>query len=420
MISFIMLPPFVQNLVCFWAILVCFGAVADAMLLWRQKRYWQCVLSAFCFVLGYFMFHVCREGTQLRLKGHASELSLFFLRQPFALFVCLTVFMSAACVLAYMSVRKWEKTHITSASIKESVDSLPVGICYYLDEGRCVLVNHRMSEICYCLTGRDLLNGVEFQDFLKGKSIFSVSDGTAVSFRHRIVKDRGEVLHELIADDITERYQKTEELRSDNEKVRTVAAGMKAYGETIAETVHRQEILQAKMNIHDEMNRMLLVTKRSVEDKSDEAERQAIINMWKLQTTLLCRESDNTKSSNVISDLNTLASAIGVRILWDGEPKTESVQVLTMFLAAARESLTNAAKHAKAQTMTVRVEESRDILRAEFENDGRKPDKPVTETGGLKTLRERIERTGGRMETDITDGFTLTIEIPKEEKTHGL
>ena len=295
MTSFIMLPPFIQNLVCFWAILVCFGAIADAMMLWRQKRYSLCALSVTCVAITFFFFHVCREGTELRLKGWAATLALFFLRQPIVIFMFLLLFASAVCVFLYINASKWETTHITSASIKESVDSLPAGICYYLDEGRCVLVNNRMNEICYYLTGRDLQNGAEFYESLREKSIFSVSDGTAVSFRHRIVNDHGESLHELIADDITELYKKNEELRSNNEKAMRMAAGMKAYGETIADTVHRQEILQAKMNIHDEMNRMLLVTKKSAEGTPDEAERKEIINMWKLQTSLLCRETDNER-----------------------------------------------------------------------------------------------------------------------------
>ncbi len=420
MTPFITLPPFIQNLFCFWAILVCFGAIADAMIVWRQKRYSLWVLSFLCFVIGYFFFHVCREGTELRLKGQVDDTAVFFLRQPLALFVCLLLSASAVCVFLFINVRKWETTHITAASIKESVDSLPVGICYYLEEGRCVLVNHRMNEICFSMTGRDLQNGAEFYDFLKGESIFSVPDGTAVSFRHRIVRDKGTMLHELIADDITELYKKNEELRSDNEKAMRIAQGMKAYGETIADTVHRQEILQAKMNIHDEMNRMLLVTKKSVEGTSSEAERKEILNMWKLQTLLLCRESDTAKSSNVISDLNTLASTIGVRISWEGEPKTESVRELSLFLSAARESLTNAVKHGEAQTLYIKVEESDGFLFAEFRNDGRYPEKAVTETGGLKTLRERIERIGGKMKTDVSDGFSLAIRIPKEEKVHAI
>lgn len=417
---FILLPVPLQNAACLWGLLICFGGIADTMLLFKQRRYRSGALSVLCFVLGYFLFHVCREGTELRLKGHAAQLALYLLNRPFVMFLFLLCLASVVCVCLFISIRRWRMTHISSASIKESVDLLPAGICYYLDEGQCILVNHRMNDICFSLAGRSLQNGAAFYELVKDKKVHALSDGTAVSFRYRVLNYQGVPLHELIADDITELYEKSEELRRDNEKAGQLAASMKAYGETITDTVRRQEILQAKVSIHDEMNRMILATKKTAEGPCDAKERNAVLKMWRAQALLLGKETSAGKSRNVVSDLNTLASAIGIGLEWNGTPKTASTQALSIFLSAAREAMTNAAKHADARLLSIAVSESDTELTASFTNDGRRPSAPVTESGGLKTLRERIEEAGGQMQTDAANGFALVITIPKEEKTDAL
>ena len=408
-----LLPVTAQNAVCFWALLVCLCATAGGLLFALQRRGAYCALPAACFLAAYFALHVCREGTELRLHGRIDPLAAQALELPAAAYAAALLLLSAACALLFRSGWRWQRTHITPASIKESIDYLPAGVCYYLEEGRCILVNHRMNDVCRSLTGQELRDGAAFFAAVREKPAHALSDGTAVAFRHRLLTYDGAPLHELIADDITELYNKNEQLRRDNERARQLAAGMKAYGETIADTVRRQEILQAKINIHDEMNRMILVTSRAARSGSDGAERAEILRMWRGQALLLCREADRHRSSSVVSDLNALAAAYGMRVDWHGTPESEDTKVLTLFLSAAREALTNAAKHAGAARLTVDVDESGEALRAGFANDGRPPARPVEETGGLRSLRRRLEQAGGEMRIDTEQGFRLTVTIPK-------
>ena len=415
MTTFIELPILLQNTFCLWALLICFGGIADTMLLLRQKRFMLCALAALVFISAYFLLHVIREGTELRLKGQGVQLAIHLLNLPFLLFIFWLIVVSIVYICFYVNIEKWKKTHITSASIKESIDLMPAGICYYLDNGMCVLVNHRMNDICFSLMGRFLQDGTSFYESVKDKEIYALSDGTAVSFRHRILNGRGMHLHELIADDITELYKKTEELRLNNEKAGELATKIKAYGEMIEDVVRSQEILQAKVNIHDEMNRMILETKKTAVNDSDEKERCAVLKMWRTQAIMLCRKAGFGKSKNVVSDLNTLASAVGISIVWDGMPVTDSVQTLTLFLSITREAMANALKHADAKKLSISVRENDNTLSAIFTNDGIQPAVPISETGGLRTVRERVEKIGGQMNIDISRGFALIITIPKED-----
>ena len=413
MTPFARLSILTQNLVCFWALLLCLSGAAGGMLLWRQKRRLLCALSGFCFLCAYFILQVCRDGTEQRLHGCGDALAERVLRMPCAAFFAALALLSAICCLLFRDVLRWRRAHITSDSIKESMDGLPAGVCYYLEDGRCILVNHRMNDICVSLLGQPLQNGVAFRDAVRDRPVCLLPDGTAVSFRHRAVTYEGAPAHELIANDITELYNKSRQLRADNERELRLKADMKAYGATIADTVQKQEILQAKVNIHDGMNRMILATQRAAEDGAAGAQRGEVLRMWQSQALLLCKEADARRSSSVVSDLNALAAVIGLRLEWDGAPETDDPAALSLFLHAAREAMANAAKHAKAERLAIHIEENGGSLRAAFENERQAAEAPAEERGGLAELRRRVEGAGGEMKIDAGSLFRLSVSIPK-------
>ena len=187
---------------------------------------------------------------------------------------------------------------------------------------------------------------------------------------------------------------------------------MKAYGETIADTVRRREILDAKIYIHDEMNRMLLATQKAAKSEDSE-ERAEILRMWSGRTRLLRREPKSGAGGSVVSDLNALAAVIGININWEGYPDTGDRETLRLFIMAAREAMANAAKHAGAENITISVKDEENALTAVFTNDGEPPDETVRETGGLKNLRRGIESCGGSMEIVSRPVFRLKVVIPK-------
>ena len=412
MTSLLSLPVPMQNIICFWAQLACLGSIADEILLWRQHRHRALLRAALYATLSFFIVHVCREGTQLRVYGTATDFAQKLLQWPFLIYIFCLLVVSVLCMISYRGVFLWGKTHVTSASIKESINELPAGVCYYLEDNRCILSNHRMKNICLALLNEPLQNGAALYAASKAQPVFILPDGTAVSFRHRRFTFDGVLLHELIADDVTLAYQKSEQLRIDNERARQLSEGIKAYGETIADTVREQEILQAKANIHDGMNRMILATKKAMQENATDAERKDILQMWQGQALMLCKEADTQKSNNVVTDLNTLAQVIGIKLQWNSVPKTTNNGVLSLFLSATREAMINATKHAHATQLFISVDESSDSLRATFSNDGEKPLKEIRETGGLLTLRESIEKIGGHMQIMTEPEFKLILQIP--------
>lgn len=52
-------------------------------------------------------------------------------------------------------------------------------------------------------------------------------------------------------------------------------------------------------------------------------------------------------------------------------------------------------------------------------NNGKPPEKTITEGGGLTNLRRRIEKSGGKMTVQSLPEFSLVIDIPKSENSGG-
>ena len=419
MTAFSSLPVFVQNLCCFFALLCCFLLIADTMLLARQRRPVYAAVSAVLLAFSYGIMHICLDLSGLRLGRGGAPAAQQLGALPWPLFPAFLLLIAACGLWQLRDVRAWRRSHISRASIKESLDELPAGICYYTEEGRCILVNHRMNDICFQLFGRDLQDGLLFGEQSLREPVRKLPDGSAVSFRHRVLDYEGAPLHELIADDISELYEKRDELSRDVERAARLKESMDAYGRTIDDAVRENEILQARISIHDGLNQMLLATRRVLQDGSPK-ERDGILSMWRNESQLLRSEAPVSLRRDMMADLDTLASVIGLRIDWRSTPDTEDPAALTLFLLAAREALANAAKHAAATELIISTKKEDGMLYAVFENNGTAPLAVIEEKGGLANLRRRVEEAGGSVSIETEPRFRLSVTIPAGGDLHGL
>jgi len=58
--------------------------------------------------------------------------------------------------------KKSLKESITRASIKESIDNLPMGLCFSTKNGIVLLSNRSMNQLCHKITGSELQDGEFF------------------------------------------------------------------------------------------------------------------------------------------------------------------------------------------------------------------------------------------------------------------
>ena len=86
-----------------------------------------------------------------------------------------------------------------------------------------------------------------------------------------------------------------------------------------------------------------------------------------------------------------------------------------LMYAAMQVCLSNAIQYAQATELIANIWEDGDRYTVLIRNNGKPPEKTITEGGGLSNLRRRIERIGGTMTVQSLPEFALVIGIPNRE-----
>lgn len=90
----------------------------------------------------------------------------------------------------------------------------------------------------------------------------------------------------------------------------------------------------------------------------------------------------------------------------DGQPKPADERVRVILFRAIRELLINAAKHALATRIRVRLARERDLVNAAVEDNGvgMDPNAAIVSGSGLFSIRERMRYVGGSLNIESTQG----------------
>ncbi len=389
-----------------WMLVLCLVNVGNGLLAAVKKRYRFCVFALLLFAPVYLMWQIIFD---LSLTGaDAVALSRAAGGLPWAVWLAASVlFTGASSLLLIFSIR-YDRTFITPGAIKLYLDKIPCGVCCWRDNGRVLFSNVCMNGLCVALSGTNLLNGNQFLDAVRD-GILTV-DGRVWRFSWRDIVSEGETLHEMIASDITSEYAKTQALERDKAELSELNRELGEYYLSIDDAVRRQETLQAKVNIHDEMNRLMLSTTAASAD--DAARLDRIFPLWEQNALLLCMEAGGSDDQRVGS-IEKLAEALRIKVEWRGElPESLTDERLCLFVSAAKEAVVNAVKHAGANVITFSFEKTGDSVVCRFTNEGKMPSGEVRLTGGLSNLKLLAEKQGAGVSAEAGDVFALTLRIP--------
>ena len=311
----------------------------------------------------------------------------------------------AAWLLAYNI--HLDRTRVTPGTIKLYLDKMPSGICCWRENGRVLFSNICMNNLCLAITGAPLLNGNQFHDAL-GEDIVSV-DQKVWRFATREIFMDNERLFEMIASDITAEYATTKELEKDKAELTRLNQELWEYYLRIDESVQRQEILQAKVNIHDEMNRLMLSSMAA--DKEDTEALKRIFSLWEQNALLLGLGTEQKNHAPQGESVASLAPALGIDLRWSEEaPAALDEKQQELFFFTAQEAMINAVKHARAKHMEIAVTESDEAVICRFINDGMLPTAPVRFEGGLGNLARLAAECGASLDVIVDEKFTLLLK----------
>ncbi len=430
MISFFAIPEFLQYTVisfCLVTLVINIYSVVTCVIFEAHKRRTgvNLILSVVTVVL-FYLFISANFSYRKSTGEHSLSVELLSIYgTAFLVLFAAVVFLS---VMSFYLVEKWKKEHITPASIKEGIDRLPAGLCYYNEKGIPRLINHRMDNLCRMITGEPLFDANEFWrrltegEVLPGNRvelsgstpIITVADDCTLSFTKIKRVIGGEKMFEIRATDITAQYALHLELRQYNNEQRSLNRRLQQYGENVYDITREREILTAKVNIHDMLGKALLVTKRYIESGDDGITKNELTDMWR--STLYLFEGGFTENNREgsLDELYEAAKLMGIKLNVNGTIPKDN-RLLRFIMSGARECLTNAVHHAKAEELTVTLYGSGGFFVIEYTNDGKQPENPVSEGGGLSSLRQSVEGDGGIMETFIIPRFILRLKIPTKE-----
>ena len=412
MTSFFYLSENIRAFCAFWALLLCLVNIGSAVLAAIRKRFLFTSLAVLLFAPCYFMWQVIFDLSLFFGTDKISPLSTLAGELPRIYWFTAFFVLTAAAVLLLIVNIRYDKTYITPATIKLYLDSIPCGICCWRENGKVLFSNICMQQLCKSITGKPLLNGNQLREAVSD-GILAV-DGKVRRFVCREITMDNERLCEMIASDITAEYAKTKALEKDKTELSRLKGELLEYYLSIDESVQRQEILQAKMNIHDEMNRLMLATMAA--DKDDTSALDDIFSLWERNALLLCMEAGIKTTEKKKDDVDSLADALGLELVWIGNmPDALSEHQAELFFFTAKEAVVNAVKHASAEKMEISFEETQDSLSCKFTNHGNIPSGKVRREGGLANIAMLAKKQGASLRAEADEEFTLVLTFEKNQ-----
>ena len=290
-------------------------------------------------------------------------------------------------------LKKWKKGNISRHSIKQFFDELPIAIFFYNTEGLPLLTNDTLNHFL----GNPINNGNNFSHYLKDHDYMIDYRGRTFLFNQTQIDDQ---FIQIIGIDITESNKLTKQLEIENEQLYLMNSMLKEYSKQIDQIIKDEELLEAKIRIHDDLGRILLTTKYFLTNPDSTMEIEELRRLWKENNQGFLHHQRMSKS-NPYHELEKAASFIDMKIELEGSDPFDQ----ELFITGCRECLTNAKKHGNAKVLHVRIEKDSIV----FSNDGTPPSLPIIEKGGLLSLHKMVEKKKAIMEIRNEPSFTLTI-----------
>lgn len=372
------------------------------------------------------LFCYLSDAVQIRYFGaNPSDFSGSPCFMPLWSVILIAAILIALVVFWLVLVIKKRLSSLTAMSVKEAIAELPVGLCFYDETGRILLLNEQVANDCKELTGMPLYDGNAFWSSVsEGKVIGGVtvtqSEGSLIVERadgrvtlcKRIAHDMdGKTVCELCGTDVSREFALKKEIEQKNENLRKMNSRLRKYGEIVAEVTREKEILGARIKVHGNLGSLVLRTKKAL--AQGEFDRALLISEWNDILSLIFAPDDE---QDKFAEADRTAASVGVRIFYDGKRPKKGTQAEKIFAGAVFECVTNTARHADGTELYVTMTESDTEYAVTLTNDGKQPEQEIKEGGGLSSLRRVAENAGGQMTITSVPKFSLRITVPKEKQ----
>ncbi len=357
-------------------------------------------------------------------RYRAFQTALFGL--PWGVYAVPEVLSAAILALLLRDDRRYRLNHLTPDAIRETVNLLPEGICISAPDGTVLLSNLQMDALYRNLTGGTLSDAVRFREYLEGTGekqgaeiLAHTSEGAVWRFTGKRMTGIGTEYDQLTASDVTAPYRIMAELRDRNEHLLELQRRMKEVSELSGDMFIAQDEAAARSALHNQLGKVLLMGRHTLEhpDSTDaEFVRMATLEM----NRFLLREAEAPSESRSDRFQQALAMAKSIGVQTDIPGCLPEYPAYRSLLAqAVQECAANAIKHAEGDRLVLRSENNEKEWIVRITNNGRPPEKPVAESGGLLSLRRHTEAAGGAMIVESSPAFALVLRLPAVPDSGG-
>lgn len=383
----------------------------------KWKRYMHLPIFLFLFILLSVLadaFSKINEGLEYKT----------WLPLPLWLLWCIVVAADFLFIWEIAGLRRLKRQELSRDSVKQALDMLPSGICYFTPFGSVKLCNMQMHILFRTLSQSDLQTLAELQDALAhcdaGSGVIRLSherqtylfpDGKAWRYQQSEVTDEdGATYTEAIFSDVTELYHKNLELKAQIKQLSAISRELKRLSDNVLILTREKEVLSAKTKLHDYMGAGLIAIRQILHHNQTEKAANAI-DLFRQAVSAIKNDNAYPQGRSELDRFLHDAEAIGIKVNLSGElPRQEELR--RVMILAMRECLTNSVRHAGATTLHVAVEKNGDSISMKITNDGKAPETEVVPKGGLHNLYRHITDCGGTMEIQSKPVFVLTVVLP--------
>lgn len=306
--------------------------------------------------------------------------------------------------------------------IKEALDNLPSAIGYYDSYGMLKLYNRRMATLYYLLAGEEVQDLRELKRRLGNLEETSAVKRLPEAPHHYLFPNQTvwkyteaeifvggrESYTEVLFTEETQLYQKGQELKAQAVELEMIAQQLGQLSRKALVLTREEEILTAKTRLHDEMGSALVAAKQGLAHPQQLEIAASAIDMFKKAVSAIKNDNTYETGRGGLAQLLEDADTIGVNLRIEGTLPGDSVAE-EVFVNAIRECMTNAMRHAGADTLTVQIQGTTIMIT----NNGTAPKGEVVARGGLLNLIHRVTALGGTCDIRSLPYFKLTLELPR-------
>ena len=340
------------------------------------------------------------------------QLSLF--GTPYYVYTLLEILTCIIWLLLGLEGTSYRSKNITPDAIQQAIDALPEGVAISSEDGTVRLSNLRINNLSRTLTGKVLTNAREFWSYVttegseQGGQFFIRNAGEAVwLFNKDTLTIDGTAYDQITAMNVTARYAIIRELEAKHERLQDIQRRMREVSDLSGKMFIAQEEADARAALHNQLGQVLLMGRHCINhpDVTDPGVVYAAtmqMNQFLLGEAQKPYEGGEDELSQSIS----LANSIGVRVEMTGDEPTDT-DARQILAQAITECAANTVKHAEGDRIMIDISDAGIVIT----NNGKPPKGTIAESGGLLSLRRKIEALGGTMLIESDPAFALRIQL---------